>query len=66
MGILSRIDGLVDVRSTQQKGYPEYQIQYNRERLLGLPYAAPQVAKVLQSYILGDVVGTFPYQGSVD
>ncbi len=60
---LSKIEGLVDIRSTEQKGYPEYQIQYNRERLLGLPYAAPQVAKVIQSYIIGDVVGSFPYKG---
>ena len=63
IGALSEIEGLVDIRSTEQKGFPEYQIKYNRERLLGLPYAAPQVAKVVQSYIIGDVVGLFPFKG---
>jgi len=53
---LRRIPGLVDVKSSTEGGNPELQIRFNRERLATLGLSVQQVAAVVRSKVLGDVV----------
>ncbi len=53
---LSRIPGLVDVKSSTEGGNPELQIRFNRERLAALGLSVQQVATVVRSKVLGAIV----------
>jgi HAE1 family hydrophobic/amphiphilic exporter-1 len=53
---LKRIAGLVDVKSSTEGGNPELQIRFNRERLATLGLSVAQVAQVVRSKVLGNVV----------
>jgi HAE1 family hydrophobic/amphiphilic exporter-1 len=53
---LRRIPGLVDVKSSTEGGNPELQIRFNRERLATLGLSVQQVAGVVRSKVLGDIV----------
>jgi HAE1 family hydrophobic/amphiphilic exporter-1 len=53
---LERIPGLVDVKSSTEGGNPELQIRFNRERLATLGLSVQQVASVVRSKVLGDIV----------
>ncbi len=51
-----KIPGLVDVKSSTEGGNPELQIRFNRERLATLGLSVQQVASVIRSKVLGDIV----------
>ena len=53
---MERIPGLVDVKSSTEGGNPELQIRFNRERLATLGLSVQQVASVVRSKVLGDIV----------
>ena len=53
---MKEIPGLVDVKSSTEGGNPELQIRFNRARLATLGLSVQQVASVVRSKILGDVV----------
>jgi HAE1 family hydrophobic/amphiphilic exporter-1 len=53
---LRAIPGLVDVKSSTEGGNPELQIHFNRERLASLGLSVGQVAQVVRSKVLGEIV----------
>jgi HAE1 family hydrophobic/amphiphilic exporter-1 len=53
---IEQIPGLVDVKSSTEGGNPELQIRFNRERLATLGLSVQQVAAVVRSKVLGDIV----------
>jgi HAE1 family hydrophobic/amphiphilic exporter-1 len=53
---IKEIPGLVDVKSSTEGGNPELQIRFNRERLATLGLSVQQVAAVVRSKVLGDIV----------
>lgn len=53
---LEAIPGLVDVKSSTEGGNPELQIRFNRQRLATLGLSVQQVAAVVRSKVLGDIV----------
>jgi hydrophobic/amphiphilic exporter-1 (mainly G- bacteria), HAE1 family len=53
---LRTIPGLVDVKSSTEGGNPELQIHFNRERLASLGLSVGQVAQVVRSKVLGEIV----------
>jgi HAE1 family hydrophobic/amphiphilic exporter-1 len=53
---MKRIPGLVDVKSSTEGGNPELQIRFNRDRLATLGLSVQQVASVVRSKVLGDIV----------
>jgi HAE1 family hydrophobic/amphiphilic exporter-1 len=53
---LEEIPGLVDVKSSTEGGNPELQIRFNRDRLATLGLSVQQVASVVRSKVLGDIV----------
>jgi HAE1 family hydrophobic/amphiphilic exporter-1 len=53
---IKEIPGLVDVKSSTEGGNPELQIRFNRERLATLGLSVQQVASVVRSKVLGDIV----------
>jgi HAE1 family hydrophobic/amphiphilic exporter-1 len=53
---LRTIRGLVDVKSSTEGGNPELQIHFNRERLASLGLSVGQVAQVVRSKVLGEIV----------
>ena len=53
---LEEIPGLVDVKSSTEGGNPELQIRFNRDRLATLGLSVQQVAGVVRSKVLGDIV----------
>jgi HAE1 family hydrophobic/amphiphilic exporter-1 len=53
---LRRIPGLVDVKSSTEGGNPELQIRFERERLAALGLSVGQVAAVVRSKVLGEIV----------
>ncbi len=56
VGRLEAIPGLVDVKSSTEGGNPELQIRFNRDRLATLGLSVQQVASVVRSKVLGDIV----------
>jgi HAE1 family hydrophobic/amphiphilic exporter-1 len=56
VGRLRRIPGLVDVKSSTEGGNPELQIHFNRQRLASLGLSVGQVAQVVRSKVLGEIV----------
>ncbi len=52
---MRRIEGLVDVKSSTEGGYPELQIRFDRERLASLDLALADVATTVRSKIQGTV-----------
>jgi HAE1 family hydrophobic/amphiphilic exporter-1 len=53
---MEAIPGLVDVKSSTEGGNPELQIRFNRERLATLGLSVQQVASVVRSKVLGEIV----------
>ena len=53
---MEEIPGLVDVKSSTEGGNPELQIRFNRDRLATLGLSVQQVASVVRSKVLGDIV----------
>ncbi|MCG6919710.1 MAG: efflux RND transporter permease subunit [Acidobacteria bacterium] len=53
---MKQIPGLVDVKSSTEGGNPELQIRFNRQRLATLGLSVQQVASVVRSKVLGDIV----------
>jgi HAE1 family hydrophobic/amphiphilic exporter-1 len=53
---MEEIPGLVDVKSSTEGGNPELQIRFNRKRLATLGLSVQQVASVIRSKVLGDIV----------
>jgi hydrophobic/amphiphilic exporter-1 (mainly G- bacteria), HAE1 family len=51
-----------DIRSSVRRGRPEYQIIYDRDRLLALGLEASRVADVVKAKLTGVVAGQFPYR----
>ena len=56
VGRMRQIPGLVDVKSSTEGGNPELQIHFNRARLATLGLSVQQVASVVRSKVLGDIV----------
>ncbi len=56
---LRRVDALTDVKSTLQRGHPEVQIQYDRERLARYGFQIAQVASLVRNKIQGEVASRF-------
>jgi HAE1 family hydrophobic/amphiphilic exporter-1 len=50
------IDGLTDVKSSTEGGNPELQIRFDRDRLASLGLTLADVAGVVRTKVLGDVV----------
>ncbi len=53
---MRRIPGLVDVKSSTEGGNPELQIRFDRERLATLGLSVGQVADVVRTKVLGQIV----------
>jgi HAE1 family hydrophobic/amphiphilic exporter-1 len=53
---MHEIDGLTDVKSSTEGGNPELQIRFDRDRLASLGLTLGEVAGVVRSKVLGDVV----------
>ena len=53
---LHGIDGLTDIKSSTEGGNPELQIRFHRDRLASLGLNLGEVASLVRSKILGDVV----------
>jgi HAE1 family hydrophobic/amphiphilic exporter-1 len=53
---MKQIPGLVDVKSSTEGGRPELQIRFDRDRLATLGLSVQQVAAVVRSKVLGDIV----------
>ncbi len=56
---LALLPELTDVKSTLQRGHPEIQIQYNRERLSHYSLDIAQVAGLVRNKVQGDVASRF-------
>lgn len=56
---LARLPELTDVKSTLQRGHPEIQIHYNRERLSRYGLDIAQVAALVRNKVQGDVASRF-------
>ena len=61
--LLAGIEGLADVKSSLQAGYPELQVQYHRERLAGYGIDLRGVAELVQHKIQGRVATDFRERG---
>ncbi|NLI45912.1 MAG: efflux RND transporter permease subunit [Acidobacteria bacterium] len=61
-GILARINGLDDIKTTAEMGNPEIHVIFDRERLARLGLDENQVARVIRNKIRGDVATRFKEQ----
>ena len=52
---MHEIQGLADIKSSTEGGYPELQIRFNRERLSSLGFNVNDAASLIRSKVLGSV-----------
>ena len=56
---LARMEGLSDIQTTTELGYPEIQIRFQRQRLSRLGLDESQIANTLRNKIRGDVASRY-------